>query len=213
MSSSPRLGVGCLAWDWSSLYRASIFMVMASIRAIILHRLEIHFHVEKKHGFLQGAGQIELGERIDSEEFMNVFIRIGFGSTIKLVSFDKGQVVTFNGKFVSGFRNNDCEIESQSDNTVGSPHEFIIHWIVISKNIKEVTEVIDVENWQIENSRVLRWIVSLILLNSSASLMKSSIQSTFRSCNCSTSSELEARICIQRRNSLGQFARKLYGEF
>ncbi|GKC87116.1 hypothetical protein Tco_1147765, partial [Tanacetum coccineum] len=35
----------------------------------------------------------------DFEEFMNVFMRIGFGSTIKLVSFDESQVVTFNGKF------------------------------------------------------------------------------------------------------------------
>ncbi|GJZ81267.1 hypothetical protein Tco_0646261 [Tanacetum coccineum] len=40
----------------------------------------------------------------NSEEFMNVFMRISFCSAIKLVSFDKGQVVTFNRKFVSGFR-------------------------------------------------------------------------------------------------------------
>nr|GEV06000.1 ribonuclease H-like domain-containing protein [Tanacetum cinerariifolium] len=31
---------------------------------------------------------------------------------------------------------------------VGSPHGFIIHSIVISKNIKKVTEVIDVKNWR-----------------------------------------------------------------
>ncbi|GJU71888.1 hypothetical protein Tco_1263293 [Tanacetum coccineum] len=31
----------------------------------------------------------------NSKEFMNVFMRIGFGSTIKLVSFDEGQMVTF----------------------------------------------------------------------------------------------------------------------
>ncbi|GKE13510.1 hypothetical protein Tco_1417061 [Tanacetum coccineum] len=36
MSSSSRSGVGCLARDWNSLYWASIFMVMASIQAIIL---------------------------------------------------------------------------------------------------------------------------------------------------------------------------------
>ncbi|GJT65766.1 putative reverse transcriptase domain-containing protein [Tanacetum coccineum] len=83
---------------------------------------------------------------LDSEEFMNVFMRIGFGSTIKLVSFDESQVVTFNGKFVCGFKNSDCGSGSQSNNTVDSPHWFIIHWIVISKNIKKVTEVIDVEN-------------------------------------------------------------------
>ncbi|GJY49748.1 hypothetical protein Tco_0439704 [Tanacetum coccineum] len=44
---------------------------------------------------------------------MNVFMRIGFASTIKLVSFDKGQVVIFNGKFVSGSRNSDCGTGSQ----------------------------------------------------------------------------------------------------
>ncbi|GKE52473.1 hypothetical protein Tco_1487629 [Tanacetum coccineum] len=99
----------------------------------------------------------------DFEEFMNVFMRIGFGSTIKLVSFDESQVVTFNGKFVCGFRNSDHETEGRSDNTVDSPHGFIIHWIVILKNIKKMTEVIDVENWPIDNSRVLKWIVSLIV--------------------------------------------------
>ncbi|GKE68427.1 hypothetical protein Tco_1526499, partial [Tanacetum coccineum] len=101
------------------------------------HRLEIRFHVKKKHGFIRG---------VDSEEFMNVFMRIGFESAIKLVSFDESQVVTFNSKLVCGFTNGDCETGSQSDNTVGSLHGFIIHWIVISKNIKKVTEVIDVEN-------------------------------------------------------------------
>nr|GEX65709.1 hypothetical protein [Tanacetum cinerariifolium] len=82
--------------------------------------------------------------------------RIDFGSTIKLVSLDESQVVNFNGKLVCGFRNGDYGTESQSDNTVGSPHGFIIHWIIISKNIKEVMEVIDVENLRIDNSRVLR---------------------------------------------------------
>nr|GEX40615.1 hypothetical protein [Tanacetum cinerariifolium] len=76
-------------------------------------------------------------------------------------------------------RNSDCEIESRSDNTVKSPHRFIIYWIVISKNIKKVTEVVDVKNWQVDNSRVLWWIVSLIEWNSSISSTKSSIQSTF----------------------------------
>ncbi|GJV53054.1 putative mitochondrial protein [Tanacetum coccineum] len=106
-----------------------------------------------------------------------------FGSTIKLVSFYESQVVTFNGEFVCGFRNSDCRTGSRSDNMVGSPHGFIIHLIVISKNINKVTEVIDVENWQIDNSWVLRWIVSLIEWNSSVSSKKSSIQSTFRQLN------------------------------
>ncbi|GKD05556.1 zinc finger, CCHC-type containing protein [Tanacetum coccineum] len=55
---------------------------------------------------------------MDFEEFMNVFMRIGFGSTIELVSFDKIQVVAFDSKFVSIFRNSDCETRSQSDNMV-----------------------------------------------------------------------------------------------
>nr|GEY13503.1 hypothetical protein [Tanacetum cinerariifolium] len=65
----------------------------------------------------------------DFEEFMNVFMRIGFGSTIKLVSYDKGQVVTFKGKFICIFRNSDCGTGSQSNNTFGSPHGFVIHEI------------------------------------------------------------------------------------
>nr|GEW07706.1 hypothetical protein [Tanacetum cinerariifolium] len=59
---------------------------------------------------------------------------------------------------------------------VGSPHRFIIHWIVILNNIKKVTEVIDVKNWRVDNSRVSKWIVSLVEWNSSVSSMKSSIQ-------------------------------------
>ncbi|GJU21194.1 hypothetical protein Tco_1154536 [Tanacetum coccineum] len=47
-----------------------------------------------------------------SEEFVNVFVRIGFGSTIKLVSLDESQVVTFNGDFVYGFRNGDYRTEN-----------------------------------------------------------------------------------------------------
>ncbi|GJS45591.1 hypothetical protein Tco_0595712 [Tanacetum coccineum] len=54
-------------------------------------RLEIRSRVERKLGFLRG---------VDSEEFVNVFMRIGFGSTIELVSFDKSQVVTFDRKLV-----------------------------------------------------------------------------------------------------------------
>nr|GEY02044.1 hypothetical protein [Tanacetum cinerariifolium] len=72
--------------------------------------------------------------------------KIGFGSTIELVSFDKSEVVTFNGKFVCGFRNGDCRTESRSDNTVGNPHGFIIHGIEVLKGNEKVTKVIDVEN-------------------------------------------------------------------
>nr|GEY15184.1 hypothetical protein [Tanacetum cinerariifolium] len=115
-----------------------------------------------------------------SLELVNVFMRVGFGSTIKLVSFDESQVVTFNGKFVCGFRNGDCGTGSQSDNKVDSPHMFVIHGIEVLKGNKKITKVVDVENWRIDNSRVLRWIVSLIEWNSSVLSTKSSIQSAFR---------------------------------
>ncbi|GJV20698.1 hypothetical protein Tco_1369718 [Tanacetum coccineum] len=74
------------------------------------------------------------------------------------------------------FRNVDCGTGSRSDNTVGSPHGFVIHGIEVLKVNENVTEVIDVENWRVDNSRVLRWIVSLFEWNSSVSSTKSSIQ-------------------------------------
>ncbi|GJZ74239.1 ribonuclease H-like domain-containing protein [Tanacetum coccineum] len=116
----------------------------------------------------------------DSEEFVNVFVRIRFGSTIKLVSLDESQVVTFNGKFVCGFKIGDCGTESQSDNTVDNPHGFVIYGIEVLKGNEKVAEVIYVKNWRIDNSRMLRRIVSLIERNSSISLTKSLIQSAFR---------------------------------
>nr|GEX08272.1 hypothetical protein [Tanacetum cinerariifolium] len=84
-----------------------------------------------------------------------MFIRIGFDSTIELVSFDKSQVVTFNGKFIHGFKNGDCGTKSQSDNTIGSPHGFFIYEIEVVKGNEKVTEVIDVKNWRVGNSRLL----------------------------------------------------------
>nr|GEU74564.1 hypothetical protein [Tanacetum cinerariifolium] len=132
------------------------------------HRLEIRFHVEKRLEFLRGVGRKDLGKELanesglkfilrfdssfvefvlpDSEEFMNVFVRIGFGSIIKLVSCDESQVVTFNSKFVCGFRMCDCETESRSDNMVGSPHGFVIYRIEVLKGNEKVMEVIDVKN-------------------------------------------------------------------
>ncbi|GKC87591.1 hypothetical protein Tco_1148240 [Tanacetum coccineum] len=78
--------------------------------------------------------------------------------------------------------------------TVGSPHGFVIHGIEVLKVNENVTEVIDVENWRVDNSRVLRWIVSLFEWNSSVSSTKSSIQSTAGLGHGSTSLELEARV-------------------
>nr|GEY53488.1 reverse transcriptase domain-containing protein [Tanacetum cinerariifolium] len=60
---------------------------------------------------------------------MNVFMRIGFGSTIELVFFDESQLVTFNGKFICCFKNGDCRTGSRSDNTVRNLYGFIIHGI------------------------------------------------------------------------------------
>ncbi|GJU87222.1 hypothetical protein Tco_1294768 [Tanacetum coccineum] len=99
----------------------------------------------------------------------------GLGDTTR--ELDNSQVVTFNGKFVCGFRNGDCRTGSQSENTVGSPYGFIIYEIEVLKDNEKVTEVIDVENWCVDNSRLLRWIVSLFKRNSSVLLTKSSIQS------------------------------------
>ncbi|GJU21883.1 hypothetical protein Tco_1155225 [Tanacetum coccineum] len=61
-----------------------------------------------------------------SEKFVNVFVRISFNSTIKLVSFDESKMVTLNGKFICGFRNGDYGTGSRSDNTVGSLHGYTI---------------------------------------------------------------------------------------
>ncbi|GJZ57094.1 hypothetical protein Tco_0612588 [Tanacetum coccineum] len=98
-----------------------------------------------------------------SEEFVNVFVWIGFDSTIELVSFDKSQVVTFNGKFICGFRNGYCRTGSRSDNTIGSQHGFIIHGIEVLKGNEKVTEVIDVENWRVDNSRLFCFFVRMEL--------------------------------------------------
>nr|GEY68111.1 hypothetical protein [Tanacetum cinerariifolium] len=90
---------------------------------------------------------------------MNVFVRIGFDSTIELVSLDKSQVVTFNVKFDCGFRIGDCRTGSWSDNMVGIPRGFVIHGIKVLKGNEKVTEVIDVENMHVDNSRFLRWVI------------------------------------------------------
>ncbi|GKB70400.1 hypothetical protein Tco_0931812 [Tanacetum coccineum] len=106
-----------------------------------------------------------------------MFVRIGFNSTIELVSFDETQVVTFNGEFICGIRNGDCETKIQSDNKVGIPHGFVIHAIEVLKGNEIVTEVIDVENWHIDNSRLLRWIISLFKWKSSVSWTKTALKS------------------------------------
>ncbi|GJY62722.1 hypothetical protein Tco_0464182 [Tanacetum coccineum] len=80
----------------------------------------------------------------------------------------------------SSSRNGDCGTGSQRDNTVDGPHGLFIYGIKVLKGNEKVTEVIDVENWRVDNSRLLRWIISLFKWNSSVSSTNSSIQSTFR---------------------------------
>nr|GEZ11938.1 hypothetical protein [Tanacetum cinerariifolium] len=79
-----------------------------------------------------------------------------------------------------GLRTGDCGIGSRIDKTVSNPHGFIIHGIEVFKGNEKVTEVIDIENWRVDNSRLLRWIVSLFKWNSFVLSTKSLIQSTFR---------------------------------
>nr|GEW47968.1 hypothetical protein [Tanacetum cinerariifolium] len=114
---------------------------------------------------------------------MNVFVRIGFDSTIELVSFDQSQVVSFNGKFICGFRNSNCRTRSRSNNTVDSPHGFVVHRIIVLKGIKKVTEVVEIKDWNVDSSGLLRWFVSSFERNSPVSTTKSSIQSSFRIMN------------------------------
>ncbi|GKB87070.1 hypothetical protein Tco_0959342, partial [Tanacetum coccineum] len=63
-------------------------------------------------------------------------------------------MVTFNGKFICGFKNGDCGTGSQRDNTVRSLHG-VIHGIEILKGNEKVMEIIDGENCLIDNSRML----------------------------------------------------------
>nr|GEW47969.1 hypothetical protein [Tanacetum cinerariifolium] len=107
---------------------------------------------------------------------MNVLVRIGFDSTIELVSFDQSQVVSFNGKFIYGFRNSNCGTRSRSNNTVDSPHGFVVHRIIVLKGIKKVTEVVEIKDWNVDSSGLLRWFVSSFERNSPVSTTKSSIQ-------------------------------------
>ncbi|GJS77021.1 hypothetical protein Tco_0726902 [Tanacetum coccineum] len=76
--------------------------------------------------------------------------------------------------------NGDCETRSQRDNTIGNPHGFIVNGIEVLKGNEKVTEVIDVENWRVDKSQLLRWIVSLFKWNSFVLSTNSSIQSSFR---------------------------------
>ncbi|GKE22491.1 hypothetical protein Tco_1434003 [Tanacetum coccineum] len=58
---------------------------------------------------------------------------------------DRGNIIRRTTSFLVSL-NGDCREGSQSDNTVDSPHEFIIHGIEIFNGNEKVTEVIDVEN-------------------------------------------------------------------
>ncbi|GKB66885.1 hypothetical protein Tco_0928297 [Tanacetum coccineum] len=131
-------------------------------------RLEIHSRVERKLGFLRVVGQKEMGEESANE------------SGSEFIPCIVPSLSSSNHVFASpGFRIVICR-EQESGAKHGQQPTFdrvIIHWIVILKNIKKVTEVVDVKNWRVDNSRGLWWIISLIVWNSSVSSTKSSIQS------------------------------------
>ena len=81
----------------------------------------------------------------NSKELMNVFMRVGFGSTIELVAFDKGQMISFNGKFIGSLGQSYCRTRSRSNVLLIGLHWFIvgfIHWIV---KFDEVYKKIDKE--------------------------------------------------------------------
>nr|GEX13839.1 hypothetical protein [Tanacetum cinerariifolium] len=132
------------------------------------HRLEIFFMLRKGLDFSEESikkswGKNQLMKVVRSSSYVlivpsfssssHVFVSpesdrgniISFDSNIELVSFDKSQVVTFNGKFVYGFKNGDCRIESQSNNMVDSPHGFIIYGIKVLKGKEKVTKVKDIQ--------------------------------------------------------------------
>nr|GEU36554.1 retrovirus-related Pol polyprotein from transposon TNT 1-94 [Tanacetum cinerariifolium] len=70
-----------------------------------------------------------------------------------------------------------CGTGSQSDNTINSAHWFVIHWIVVSKNIEKVTKTVDVKKRWIDYSFGL--IVYSFEWNSTDSSTKSSIQASY----------------------------------
>ncbi|GJW30786.1 hypothetical protein Tco_0047661 [Tanacetum coccineum] len=124
----------------------------------------------------------------DSEEFVNVFVRISFGSAIKLgVGADNWSEPTW--------------VNSST-------------WIEIFENHEKVTELVDVENWRIINSRVLRWVVSLIERK-----LFCFVDEVF------DSEYVQVQVMVQQVQNWkhvyaskgefgwGQFARKLYGDF
>ncbi|GJW47683.1 hypothetical protein Tco_0079329 [Tanacetum coccineum] len=106
----------------------------------------------------------------NSKEFMNVFMRIGFGSTIKLVSFDEGQMVTF-----AVYRNGGAEPGSWSTTTaLPSWSISLVCCVVVSSDRMELSAIVG--------------------RSSSGFRVRSG------SSKGSTSSELEARVSIQERN-------------
>ncbi|GJY21593.1 hypothetical protein Tco_0394159 [Tanacetum coccineum] len=99
------------------------------------HRLEIRCHVGRKLRLLRGVGQKELGKESANES---------------------GSKFIPNSEEFVNVLNSDCGTGSQSDNTVSNPHGFIIHGINIFKDNVKVTKVVDVKNWRIDNSLILR---------------------------------------------------------
>nr|GFB16916.1 hypothetical protein [Tanacetum cinerariifolium] len=166
-------------------YDHGIFGAFPSYEA--KYQLEIHFHVEKRNGLFRGVSQKELGEKSANENGLKFILRFNsffvefvqpcFCLSILVLPSNwfpltrvKWLPLIANSFAVLGIVIAEPRVRATTRSKVhmGSSS--------ISKNIKKVTEVIDVENWRVDNSRVLRWIVSLIEWNFSFLSMKSSIQ-------------------------------------
>nr|GEY51183.1 hypothetical protein [Tanacetum cinerariifolium] len=128
------------------------------------HRLEVHFLIERRLGFLQEVDRKVLREE-SANESGSKLIPCFNSSFVEFIQ----PCFCFSGIVIAELR---FGAIAWSAAYIGSSSI----WIVILKNIKKVTEVIDVKNWRADNSRVSKWIVSLVEWNSSVSSTKSSIQ-------------------------------------
>ncbi|GJW56556.1 hypothetical protein Tco_0103287 [Tanacetum coccineum] len=130
-------------------------VVRSSSYVLIVPSLSSSSHVFAS-SYLQGINECVYVVRV----FFGSFHRIGFPLT-------RCHVVTLIAYSVElFFRNSDYKTRSQSDNIVSSPHGFIVYWIIISKNIKKVTEIVDVKNWQRSSNGSNKFINSQHVLQS-----------------------------------------------
>ncbi|GJX52758.1 hypothetical protein Tco_0281127 [Tanacetum coccineum] len=117
---------------------------------IAKHRLEIHFHVERKQDFSE-----EFVKRAGGKESANE-------SSVKLFpTFDSTFIGSSQHVFVLPVENSDAEW-GRNDNLRSA--SLMVHhpWDLNFEDIKKVAEVllIDVEKLRLDNSSVLRWMFS-----------------------------------------------------